>query len=61
MRIFYIFRIYADFEAENEIDNTHIGNKTTNIHKQNPVFNGYHMESALEDVLQSGIYVSPSG
>ena len=25
------FRIYADFEADNEIDDTYIGIKTTNI------------------------------
>ena len=33
------FRIIADFEAENEIDNSDISNKTTNIHEQNEVFN----------------------
>ena len=27
------FRIYADFEADNEKDNSNIGNKTTNIYK----------------------------
>ena len=37
------FRIYADFEADNEKDNSIIGNKTTNIYKQNPVPNGYHI------------------
>ena len=31
------FRIYADFECDNEIGNDSImGNKTTNIYKQNP-------------------------
>ena len=30
------FRIYADFEADNEVDNSSIGNKTTNICKQKP-------------------------
>ena len=34
------FRFIADFEADNEIDKSSIGNKTTNIHKQNPVCNG---------------------
>ena len=34
------FRIHADFEADNEKDNSIIGNKTTNIYKQNPVLNG---------------------
>ena len=43
------FRIYADFEAGNEKDNSSTGNKTSNIYKQNPVLNGYHIESELED------------
>ena len=47
------FRIYADFEADNKIDISIIGNKTTNIYKQNPVLNGYHIVSELEDVLKS--------
>ena len=34
------FRIYADFEADNEKDDSKIGNKTTNIYKQKPVLNG---------------------
>ena len=33
------FRIYADFEADNEINNSSIGNETTNIYEQNPVCN----------------------
>ena len=28
------FRIYADFECDNEIDNSNIGNKTTSIFKK---------------------------
>ena len=55
------FRIYADFEADNEKDNSTIGNKTTNIYKQNPILNGYHIESELEDVLKSGYHKSPLG
>ena len=55
------FKIYADFEAENEKDNSIIGNKTTNIYKQNPVLNGYDIESELEDVLTSGYHNSPLG
>ena len=55
------FRIYADFEADNEKDNTCIGNKTTNIYKQNPVLNGYHIVSELEDVLKSEYHKSPLG
>ena len=35
-----MFRIYANFEAHNEKDNSNLGNKTTNIYKQNPVLNG---------------------
>ena len=53
------FRIYADFEADNEKDNTCIGNKTTNIYKQNPVLNGYHIVSELGDILKSDYYQSP--
>ena len=45
------FRIYADFEADNEKDNSNIGNKTTNIFEQNPVLNEYHIESELNHVL----------
>ena len=55
------FRIYADFEADNEKDKSIVGNKTTNFYKQNPVTNGYHIISELEDVLKSGYYKSPLG
>ena len=55
------FRIYADFEADNEKDKSSVGNKTTNIYKQNPVLNGYHIESDLEDILKSGYYKPPLG
>ena len=55
------FRIYADIEADNEKDNSSIGNKTTNIYKQNPVLNGYRIISELEDVLKNGYYKSPLG
>ena len=55
------FRIYADFEADNEKDNSIIGNKTTNIYKQNPVLNGYYIVSEIEDVLKSGYHKSPLG
>ena len=55
------FRIYADFEADNEKDNRCIGNKTTNIYKQTPVLNGYHIVSELEDILKSDYYQSPLG
>ena len=55
------FRIYSNFEADNERDNIIIGNKTTNIYKQNPVLNAYHIISELEDVLKSEYYKSPLG
>ena len=55
------FRIYADFEADNKKENTNIGDKTTNIYKQEPVCNGYQIVSDLEDVLESGYYKSPLG
>ena len=34
------FRIYAVFDAANRYDNYSIGNKTTNIFRQNPILNG---------------------
>ena len=46
------FGIHAVFEADNEKDNFSVGNKTTNIYKQNPVVNGYEILSELEDVLK---------
>ena len=55
------FRVYADFEANNEKDISKIGNKTTNICKQNPVLNGYYIICELEDVLKSSYYESPLG
>ena len=55
------FRIYANFEADNEKNNSSMGNKTTNIYKQNPVLNGFEIVSELEDVLQSGYHKSPLG
>ena len=55
------FRIYGDFESDNEKNDSIIGNKTTNIYKQNPVLNGYHIISELEDVLKGGYHKSPFG
>ena len=46
------FESFADFEADNEIDNSSIGRKSINIYKKNEVLNGYHKESELEDVLK---------
>ena len=54
-------RIYADFQADDEKDNSSVGDKTSNIYKQNPVLNGYHIENELEEVLQSGYHKSPLG
>ena len=50
------FRNYAGLKADNEIDNSSIGTKTTNIYKQNPVLNGYGIVSELEDVSKNGSY-----
>ena len=50
--------VVADFEADIEIDKYNIGNKTTNIYKQNPVLNGLKL-SELEDVLKSGYNEPP--
>ena len=54
------FRIYADFEADNEKDISSIGKKTANIYEQNPLLNGYHIDSELEGILKSGYLKSPS-
>ena len=51
-------RIIADFEADIEIPNSSIRIKTTNIYKQNPVLNGYRIESYLDDILKSGYFES---
>ena len=48
------FRIIADLEADNEIDTSNIGDKTTIFLKQNPVLNGYYIVSELEDISESG-------
>ena len=53
------FRIIADFESDNEIDCSNVGNKTTNIYKQNPILNGYRIVSEVDDVLKSNYYKSP--
>ena len=55
------FRIYADFEADNEKNISSIGNKTTKNYKQNPVLNGYRIVSELENLLKSGYYKSLLG
>ena len=55
------FRNYAAFEADNKIDIYSIGNKTTNMYNQNLVLNGCHIESELEDILQSSYYKTSLG
>ena len=39
------FKVYADFEAVKKRDKSSIGSKTTNVYKQNPILNGYHIKS----------------
>ena len=53
-RNLFYFRIIADCEVNTEIDNSSIGNKTTNIHKQNPVCIGFYIVSELDDVSKIG-------
>ena len=56
------FRIYADFEAEKEKeDSKAVCNKTTNNYEQIPVCNAYEIVSEIEDVLKSGYHKSPLG
>ena len=55
------FRIYADYEADNEKDNSSIGNNTTKIYTQKSFLNGYRIVSELEDVSKSGYRKSPLG
>ena len=53
------FGIYADFEAHSEIITYQTGNTTSNIFKQNPVFNAYFTKFESDDVLKSGYYETP--
>ena len=55
------FGIIAVFEANIQIDDSVIGNKTTINYSRNPVLNGYYTISELEDVLKSGYQESPLG
>ena len=48
------FMNIADFKAENEVNISSIGKKTTNFFKQKPVLNGYYIVSELNDVSKSG-------
>ena len=47
-------QVFADFGTNNDIDNSSLGNKTTDVQKQSPVCNGYYIVSEFNDVLQSG-------
>ena len=51
--------MYANFGADNEINNSSIGNKTTKIYLKNTVLNSYETVSDFEDVLKSGHHKSP--
>ena len=56
------FRVYADFEADNEKGDCKSDcNKTTNSNRQIPVCNGYEIVSELEKFLKSGYCKSPLG
>ena len=55
------FRIFADFEADNEDVNTSIGNETTISYKQKFVCRGCYLVSELDGVWKSGYYESPLG
>ena len=56
--LFY-FRIYANFEADKEIDNSSQDNKTTKKYGQNPVCNYYCRLSELNNISQNGNYECP--
>ena len=53
--------IFANFEADNKIGNSDMGNQTTNINKQNAVVKGYYIVSESNDVSKSGYYESLLG
>ena len=46
------FRIYTDFEADNGKNTSNMGNKTTNIFKQNPVLNGFVLSINTKDIFK---------
>ena len=49
------FKIHADFEAHNDIDNSSVGDKTINNYKLNPVLNGFHIISVVEVGAEGGV------
>ena len=48
-----LFRSFVNFEADNEIDTSNVGDETSKIYEQNTVCNVYCRASELNDVLQS--------
>ena len=50
-KISFSFRMFEDFEADNEFDNSKVGDGTTNFYTQNLICTGYYMKSDLYDVL----------
>ena len=57
----FCFQIYADYEADIEIDIFNIVKKTTIFHKRNPVCNCCFIVSELDDVLKKGYCESSLG
>ena len=51
--------MYAVFEADKDIDNSKVGNKTIIVYKQNPECIGFYILSDSIDILQSGYFESP--
>ena len=56
-----LFWDFADFDSGNEVDNSNIGDKTTNIYEQNLILTGLCENSDLEAMLKSGYYESTFG
>ena len=52
------FSVIADFKVDNEIVNSNIGNKTTNVYKQNSVCNGYYIHKIIPKTDEEYISVS---
>ena len=61
IRIHYILEYMQILQLIMKSIIQNVGDKTTNIYKQNPVLNGYYIKSELENVLESGYYESPLG
>ena len=53
----FYFRIYADFEADKEIDNSVIGNKSTNIYEQNPVCKDFYVVSEIDEDIKWFLWI----